>query len=105
MGSMCIGYSLDLENIMKQKIEEFYNNTSTENDFFETRKKVENKLKNFFIDDNMDLLRRIFEMTDNDDIEQKLFIRNIFKNFAEDIFIYHYGSHNKGPYHEYFLID
>jgi len=53
----------------------------------------------------MTLLRRIFEMTDNDDIEQKLFIRNTIKNFAEDIFMYNYGDRNSGPYKEYFLIE
>jgi len=42
----------------------------------------------------MNLLRRIFEMTDSYDIEQKLFIRNTFKNFTEDIFIYNYGERN-----------
>jgi len=104
-GACDLGYSLDLENVMKQKIEEFYNNSSGEMKYFETRKKVENELKNFFQDFDMTLLRRIFEMTDSDDIEQKLFIRNTFNNFAEDVFIYNYGSRNQGPYKEYFLIE
>jgi len=33
---------------MKKKIEEFYNNTSGENKYFELRKKVENELKKIF---------------------------------------------------------
>ena len=90
---------------MKQKIEEFYNNSSPEKEYFETRKKVENEFKNFFQDFNMTLLKRIFEMTDSDDIEQKLFIRKTIKNFAENIFIYHYGERRYGPYEEYFLIN
>ena len=42
-----IGYSLEDKDIMKQKIEEFYNNSSPGNEYFESRKKVENELKNF----------------------------------------------------------